>query len=148
MTGRLLTILAVLVLNFIGTIFLETKLEQHATLELVIVVVGIILSIIALIGIAAESRWSWPFATILFSLSLANVLFLHVNIGAMGTFLALLAVNIFGMLIAIISIEDVASAVGAIAPDSAPLETYAEEEPAQVTYEAESKAKKGRKRKR
>jgi hypothetical protein len=134
MAGRLWTILLVLVLSFIGTIFLEGKLEQYAALELVIIVVGILLSIIALVGIAAEARWAWPFTTILFSLSLANLVFLHVNIGAFVTFVLLLLVNVFGMLVSVLSIEDFGETMTPAASPESSLETYAEEPQAEVKY--------------
>lgn len=150
-TGRLLTILGVLVLNFIGTIFLETKLQSYAPLELVIIVVAILLSILALIGIASESRWAWPFTTILFSLLLANAVFLQVNIGAFITFVLLLLVNIFGLLIAVLSIEDVGDAVAGWTPDASedmPLETYAAAAEPKVTYKTQTKVKRGKKKAR
>ncbi len=146
--GRLLVIMGVLVLNFIGAIFLETKMDQYAALELVIIVVSILLSVIALIGIAAESRWSWAFVTILFALMLANAVFLFVTVGAFVTFVLMLIVNIFGMLVSVLSIEDSGSAMPASVASEAPaVETYTEEAPAQVTYKAPA-AKRGRKRKR
>ena len=150
--GRLWTILVVMVLSFIGIIFLETKMSQYATLELVIIVVGILLSLIALVGIAGESRWAWPFVTVLFSLSLANIVFEHVNVGAFITFVLLLIVNIFGMLVAVLSIEDVAEAGGwnpqsAETADMTPLETYAAAADSKVTYNTAPK-KAGRKKKR
>jgi len=137
-TGRLIIMLAVFVLNFIGTIFLENKLQQYASLEITIIVAGILLSIVALIGIATDARWAWSFTTVLFSLSLANAIFLQVNVGAFVTFVLLLLVNVFGMLIAVLSIEDVEEAVNQwTAPDpttAVPLETYAAEPEAQVSY--------------
>lgn len=151
--GRLWTILVVMVLSFIGTIFLESRMARYATLELVIIVVGILLSLIALVGIAAESRWAWPFVTVLFSLSLANIVFVHVNVGAFLTFVLLLIVNIFGMLIAVLSIEDVAETAGSWNPQSAetadmtPLETYAAAADSKVTYNTAPK-KSSRKKKR
>ncbi len=146
--GRLLLIMGVLVLNFIGAIFLETKMAEYAVLELVIIVVAILLSIIALIGIAAESRWAWPFVTILFALMLANSVFLFVTVGAFVTFVLMLIVNIFGMLVSVLSIEDSGSAMPASVASEAPaIETYTEETPAQVTYKA-PKAKKAGKRKK
>jgi hypothetical protein len=145
----MLMVLALFIVNFVGTIFLETKMPQYFTLELVIIIVGILLSVISLVGIAAEARWAWPFSTILFSLLLANSVFLYVNVPAIITFLGLLVVNIFGLLVAIISIEDVAQSLGAMSPEVAPLETYPAGEPAQVTYNAPAaKAKSGRKRKK
>ena len=146
--GRLLTIMAVLVLNFIGAIFLETKMEQYAAVELVIIVVAILLSVIALIGIAAESRWSWPFVTILFALMLANAVFLFVTVGAFVTFVLMLIVNIFGMLVSVLSIEDSSQPHVSAAPvEQAPAVEPYTEEPAQVTYKAPA-AKRGRKRKK
>lgn len=154
--GRMFTVLAVLVLSFVGAIFLESKMEQYAALELAVIVVGILLAVIALIGISSDSRWAWPFATILFSLLLANLLFLHVNVGAFLTFVLLLIVNVFGMLIAILSIEDLVKNLAGRSPEmgamSPPVETYStEEQPAKITYKTETKpkAKKaGRKKKR
>ncbi len=154
-TGRMFAVLAVLVLSFVGAIFLESKMQQYAALELAVIVVALLLSVIALVGIASDSRWAWPFATILFALLLANLLFLHVNVGAFLTFVLLLLVNVFGMLIAILSIEDIAKNFAGWNPGMdamSPVETYStEEEPEQVTYktEAKPKAKKaGRKKKR
>ena len=145
--GRLLVIMATLVLSFIGTIFLESKMEQYAVLELVIIVVGILLSIIALIGVAAESRWSWPFATILFSLLLANAVFLFVNVPAFVTFVLLIIVNIFGMLVSVLSIEDSSPSVVSTAPaeETPHVEPYVEEPSAEVTYK---EPKRGRRKKR
>jgi hypothetical protein len=150
-SGRLLTILAVMVMSFIGTIFLESKMQQHAALELAIIVVAILLSILALVGIAAESRWAYPFATIWFSLSLANSVFLFINVPAFVTFLLLLAVNIFGLLVAILSIEDTVDAVGDWNPSTegmVPLETYAAAAEPQVTYKTGTPAKKAAKKRK
>lgn len=145
--GRLLVIIATLVMSFIGTIFLESKMGQFAALELVIIVVAILLSIIALIGIAAESRWSWPFATILFSLMLANAVFLFVNVPALITFVLLIIVNIFGMLVSVLSIDDSSPSVVSTAPagESPRVEPYVEEPSAEVTYK---EPKRGRRKKR
>ncbi len=142
-TGRAITVLGLVVLNFIGVIFLETKLQEYFRLELVIIMVGMLLSLIALVGIAAEARWAWPFTTILFALSLANVVFLHVNIGAIGTFLLLLIVNVFGLLMAILSLQDTVESVEI--PQMEPsLDTY--DEPKEITYNTKPAKKKSRKK--
>ena len=154
MTGRLLTLLSIFVLNFIGTLFIESKLEQFFKLELAIVMVGILLAIIALVGIAAEARWAWPFGTILFSLFLANTIFLYANVPAIITFLGLLFVNVIGLMIAILSIEDAIQAASTWTEPSVtesdnmvPLETYEAAANAQVSYKTGS-AKATRKKKR
>ncbi len=149
--GRLLVIMAVLVLNLVGMIFLETKMSEYAVLELVIIVVAILLSILALIGIAAESRWSWAFTTILFSLLLANCVFLFATVGAFVTFVLMIVVNIFGLLVSVLSIGDVSPSVESTAPQSQdnipPVETYTEPAP-QVAYKQMSVKKRGRKKKK
>jgi membrane-bound metal-dependent hydrolase YbcI (DUF457 family) len=154
MTGRVLTLLGIFVLNFIGTIFLESKLQEFFKLELAIVVVGILLAVIALVGIAAEARWAWPFSTILFSLILANAVFLYVNVPATITFLGLLFVNVIGLMIAILSIEDAVQAASTWSEPSVtesenmvPLETYEAVANPQVSYKTGA-AKATRKRKK
>jgi hypothetical protein len=147
--GRLFVIMCALVLSFIGMIFLESKMTEYAALELVIIVVAILLSVIALIGIAAESRWAWPFSTILFALILANSVFQFVTVGAFVTFVLQLVVGIFGLLVTVLSIEDFGPSVVSNAPasEAAPsVEPYTEE-PAQVTYSTEKK-KRGRRKKK
>jgi len=147
--GRLLFVMALLALNLVGMIFLESRMERYVALELVIIVLGILLGILALMGIAAESRWSWPFATILFSLFLANAVFLYVVVGAFVTFVLMLIVNIFGLLVSVLSIEDsvVPAPAGSVPAGSPQVETYNAEEPAEVTY-GTGKKKRGRKRKK
>ncbi len=146
---RLLLVMALLVLNLVGMIFLEGKMEQYVALELVIIVVGILLGILALMGIAAESRWAWPFATILFSLFLANAVFLYVVVGAFVTFVLMLFVNTIGLLVSVLSISDVMPVVQSTLPAEhiPPVETYTSEEPAKVTYKA-PKARRGRRKKK
>lgn len=147
--GRLFFILGLLVLNFVGTIFLESRLQQYAVLELVIIVVGILLSILAIVGIATEVKWAWPFATILFALSLANVVFLHVNINAFLTFVILLFVNVFGLLVSVLSIEDDSDMVELsedTTTSSVPLETYSLASEPTVTYKTGGKPVKSKKK--
>jgi len=104
--GKLLTTLVILVINFLLMIFLEKKLESLYTLELVIIVIGMLLALILLIGIAMESRWAWPFGTIFFSLSLANAVFLFWNVGAWLSFVLMLLFNVFGLLMSVLSIGE------------------------------------------
>ncbi len=146
--GRLFTMIVALVLSFIGMIFLESKMTEYATLELVIIVIAILLAVLSLIGVAAEARWSWPFSTILFALILANSVFLFVTVGAFVTFVLQLFVGIFGLLMAVLSIEDSGQSHVSAAPvEQAPaVEPYAEEA-SQVTYKQTTK-KRGRKKKK
>lgn len=140
--GKILTILIILVINFILMIFLETKLEKFFVLELVIIVVGILLALILLAGLAAKAKWAWPFATIFFSLSLANTIFLFWNIKAWISFLLLLFFNTFGLLMSAVSEEETDEDWE---PEiSEPVETF---EPKQVEYAA-TEVKPAKKKKR
>jgi hypothetical protein len=144
--GKLLTTLVILVLNFVLAIFVETKLKAFFTLELVFVVLGMLLALILLFGIATGSRWAWPFGTIFFSLSLANAVFLFWNSGAWLSFVLLLLFNVFGLLMAVLSIGE-REDEGLEMPQE-PLQTYEEEASKQVSYAAPRVKTGAKKRKR
>jgi hypothetical protein len=138
-----------LVLSFIGMIFLESKMTEYATLELVIIVIAILLAVLSLIGVAAEARWSWPFSTILFALILANSVFLFVTVGAFVTFVLQLFVGIFGLLMAVLSIEDSGQSHVSAAPvEQAPAVEPYTEEASQVSYGGEKKKRSRKKKKK
>lgn len=149
-TGKLFLALVIIVLNFLLWVFLETKLQRFFTLELIIIVFGVLLGLILLAGIATSARWAWPFATIFFSLALANALFLYWNIGAWKSFLLLIFLNTAGLLMGIASTgssdEEFTGAGDYVSQESpaAPVETYALGNEPSVTFKTGSRA--GRKK--
>lgn len=99
------------------------------------IVVGVILSLIAVLAVLKDARWAWPFTAIVYSLALLNNLLL---ISWMGTSARVLVAMIFvalGLLTAIISI------------DIAPIEVSSPA-PAVETYEAQHEKKAAKKRRK
>ncbi len=125
--ARLITILAVLVLNFSAAIFLQTKLQAYSNLELAFIILGIIVGIVVLASIGASARWAWPVTTLFFSASMANLLFLFLATDAIVTFLGATLVNLVGMMIAVLSITREVPI-----ENPAPVETYDVREPKQA----------------
>ena len=117
---RTIALIIFLVVNFILAILLESNLRANYTIELVIIVIGILLSIALLLGMAVDAHWSWPFATILFSALLANAIFLYITSSAFVAFTGLILVNTLGLLISVLSIHEPEQYL----MDSMPLETY------------------------
>ena len=137
---RFWTIFAILVLNILGALFLEMKMTAF-TAELVIIVIALILSMIALIGIGTEADWGWSFSTIFFALSLANIVYLLISTRAFGTFTVLLLIYVIGLLVSVLSIKEREE----FAAEAVPLEKY-EPEP-EVIYETKRKKPSKKKRK-
>jgi len=103
---RTIAIIALLFLNFLGAIYLETKLTNYFTLELVFIVIGLILALGMILGLGLELKWGWPLATIAFSLYSANAVFLYVLTRSFLVFALMLFFNTIGLLISVISIRE------------------------------------------
>lgn len=146
---RTITIILLIFLNFLGAMFIETKLKTNFTLELVFIVIGLIIAFGVIIGIGMNLNWAWPMSTIMFSLFLANAVFLYLNQKAFLTFALMMFFNTVGLLIAVISIEEEDD----FTEENYPLETYDfDDEPHSIVYETEkaetsTKTKKTKKKK-
>ena len=137
--ARTIAILLLIFFNFLGAIFLETKLKTNFTLELVLIVIGLIIAFGVILGLGLELKWGWPLAAIMFSLYLANTVFLYCNIKAFLTFGLLLFCNTIGLLISVVSIQEEDDFV----EESYPVEKYGfDEEPHSVAYDVKPKATK------
>ncbi len=124
---KMLFTLGLLVLNFIGALFLLTKAGGIPFyLEIVYLLVAIFATLIFLAGLVFEARWAWPIATILFALNLANAVCLYILIGAILTFVLLVLINSMGILTAMLSIND--EKEEDISIPETPVETYSADE--------------------
>jgi len=141
---RTIALIIFLVVNFILAILLESNLRTHYTLELVIIVIGILLSIALLLGMAVDAHWSWPFATILFSALLANAVFLYITSSAFVSFTGLVLVNTLGLLISVLSINKSEQYL----MDDMPLETYKTAVHPNINYVTRTKRRASKKKKR
>ena len=140
-TIRLITISILLLLNFLAAIYLETKMHNNFGLEIFLIILGVIVSLVVIFGMSFGTRWAWPLATILFSASLANAVFLYLSVKGFLVFSGMLFVCLLGLLISVVSIredDDFMSETSDL-----PVETY-EEEP-EIVYDAK-KAKKKKKK--
>jgi hypothetical protein len=143
--ARTIAILLLIFLNFLGVLFLETKLKTNFTLELVFIVIGLIIAFGVILGLGLKLKWGWPLAAIMFSLYLANTVFLYWNIKAFLTFGLLLFFNTIGLLIAVVSIQEDDDFV----EESYPVETYDfDEEPHSIAYDVKPKATKKQSKKK
>lgn len=121
---KMLFALGLLVLNFIGALFLLTKAGGIPFyLEIVYLLVAIFATLIFLAGLVFEARWAWPLATILFAVNLANAVCLYIIIGAILTFVLLILINSIGILASMLSINDEKEDVDLGVPEKL-VETY------------------------
>jgi hypothetical protein len=141
---RTITIIALLFLNFLGAIYLETKLSTYFTLELVFIVIGLILALGLILGLGLELNWGWPLSTIAFSLYLANTVFLYVLTRSFLVFALMLFFNTIALLMSVISIKE-----DDFTEEDYPLETYDfDDEPHSIVYEAKTTKKTKKKSKK
>ncbi|MBI4139337.1 hypothetical protein HY483_00055 [Candidatus Woesearchaeota archaeon] len=67
-----LTIIACLALSFIGSFLLRAGMPRFRTIELLILLGGIFLSLIALLGVSVRAQWGYKFTVILLAAGIAN----------------------------------------------------------------------------
>ncbi|MBD3361780.1 hypothetical protein GF358_03230 [Candidatus Woesearchaeota archaeon] len=130
-----------LILNFIGALFLFTKLAGGIPvyLEILYVLAALLVSLVYLLGTGFDAKWAGPIGLILFAVNMANAVCLYLLIGAFLTFVLLILVNAMGILLSLFSLNDEED--DDFEPIAEPVETY--------DVEAEKPAKKkSRKRKK
>lgn len=145
---RLIIVMVLLLFNFLGALFLEARMASYYTLELVLVVLGLIIAAGILLGLLFEARWTWPLSTIFFAASLANAVFLYFNVRSFLVFSGLLFFNLLGLVLSVISIKE-DDDFSAETTDALPADLN-DDEPKSVVYpsaseEAEEPKKKKRK---
>lgn len=140
---KFITIVLLLMMNFAGAMFLETRMQSSYTLELVFILIGLMLAAGLLLGMIFDAGWAWPFGAIFFAASLANAVFLYFNVRSFLVFSGLLFFNLLGLVISVISIkeEDFSSETTDAIPEEVHSEKYSEPEPT-VEYKEEPKKKK------
>lgn len=123
-TIKVLFMFCLLILNFIGALFLFTKLTGGFPyyLEIIYVLVAVLVSLIYLIGAGLDTGWSGALGSILFSANLANAVCLYLMIGAFFTFVFLIMFNSLGLLIAMFSASN--DDDDDFEPMEEPVETY------------------------
>ncbi|MBD3319188.1 hypothetical protein GF342_04740 [Candidatus Woesearchaeota archaeon] len=100
-----ITTIILLAIQFWGALRLSANLVAYKELETLILIIGLLVSIAALIGLALNTRWGWPLTLIVFSASLANFVWLFWMLGVSITVAGGMIVAAFSMLIAFIAID-------------------------------------------
>ncbi|OYT32765.1 hypothetical protein DRJ22_00850 [Candidatus Woesearchaeota archaeon] len=137
---RVLAIVILMGLNLATALMLESKVGAFYWVELLLILVAMGVIGVQFLAMWLEAEWSYPLATILFSLSLVNLLWLYSSVSWFKVFAAGVVFNLLGIII---------SSVGVKKEDEQELETYDDEEPEEDIEEyEEEKPKRGRKKKR
>jgi hypothetical protein len=99
------TTLILLILQYLGAWKLMGALGAGQTTEAVILLVGLVVSVLALLGLVTNKRWGWPLALIVFSASLANFVWIHTQVGASITGALGMGIAVFSMMIAFVAVD-------------------------------------------
>jgi len=92
-------------LSLFSALLLESRLHTHYTLELVLIVIGIILTFGILFGLWIDEPWAFPLGTILFSAAVVNIVWMFKLTNSFIPSAFALLVNIAGIVICIASME-------------------------------------------
>lgn len=141
-TIKVIIAFGLLILNFIGALFLFTKLAGGIPfyLEILYVLIALCVSLVYLLGVAFDAKWSGPIGLILFAVNMANAVCLYLLIGAFLTFVLLVLVNALGILLALFSLSD-EDDDDDFEPVSEPVETYDVDEDNKSTKKVKKRKK-------
>jgi len=92
-------------LSLFSALLLESRMQTHYILELVLIVIGIILTFGILFGLWIDEPWAFPLSTILFSASVVNIVWMFKLTNSFIVSAFALLVNIAGVVICIASME-------------------------------------------
>ena len=104
-------------LNLFAALLLETRMPKYFGWEVLFICVIGLLTFAAYFGLWIDERWAYPMSSILFALSLINVVWLFYLTDTFLTSAFALLVNIAGLVICLASIQSTAQFAGS-------LETY------------------------
>jgi len=142
---RILAIILFMAVNLAIAIALQTMMTSFWWVEFLLLLASGPFLLALFFGLWVDAEWSYPYATILFALSLANILWLHTIVGHFQLFGAGLFVNIAGI---ISSFTRPAQMHDSIPSNEPSLETYDVENERKTAKAAKKTAKKRKKTKK
>ena len=77
MSKSTLVITACLTAGFIGTFLLRATMPSYKTVELLLILGALFLSLITILGVAVRAQWGYKLSTLLFTLGIANATLLY-----------------------------------------------------------------------
>ncbi|MBI5065329.1 hypothetical protein HZA97_03760 [Candidatus Woesearchaeota archaeon] len=94
-----------LLFDLFGTWRLQERLSYFVNAELLFLVVALSVWLVILLGLYHHKRWAWALNIILFSVSLANALWLYSLLGISLTLVLLLGIGAFGLVTSVVGLE-------------------------------------------
>jgi hypothetical protein len=102
---KFFTIIILLGLSLFTTLLFESRLITGYAIQLVLVLIGIILTAGIIFGLWIEEPWATPLTTIVFAASLANLVWLFAKTEVFLTFAFGLLVNVAGIVVCMAGME-------------------------------------------
>ncbi|MBW2969791.1 hypothetical protein KY309_01665 [Candidatus Woesearchaeota archaeon] len=95
-------------LSLLTALVLESYLKTGYAVQLVLILIGIILTAGIIFGLWIELEWAYPFTMLFFALALADMVWMFAETKAFLPFAFGLLVNVAGLVLCIASIETTA----------------------------------------
>jgi len=92
-------------LSLFTALLLESRMDSHYLLQLLLIVLAIIFTFGLLFGLWIDEPWAYPLSTILFAALLADVIWLYSSTGAFLVSAFALLVNVAGLVICLASVQ-------------------------------------------
>ena len=140
---RVITLVVLMAISLGATLLLQAQMKGYWWLEWLVLMAAGLFILATFFGLWVDADWGYPMATIIFALSLANLLWLYTRTGQYTTFAIGLLANITGVVVSLTGIGKSSEM-----PQET-IETYdvAEKAPAKKTAKKTTK-KRGRPKKR
>ena len=103
---KLIVTVLLLGLSLFTALLLESRMQAGYSIQLVVILIGIILMACALFGLWIETEWAYPFTLVLFALLLANLVWAFASTKAFLPFTFGLLINVAGLVMCLASIGD------------------------------------------
>ena len=94
-----------LALSLFTALLLESRMGAGAAGELVVILIGTIITAGILFGVWIEEPWAYPLALLFFAASLANLLWIFSSTQIFLTFAFGILVNVAGLVMCLVSFE-------------------------------------------
>ena len=107
--SKLFVITILLGLSLFTALLLESRMTTGFIVELVLILIGIILTAGIVFGLWIEEPWTYPLTIIIFAASLANLIWLFSATHVFLTFAFGLLVNVAGLVMCLVSMEKIVS---------------------------------------
>ena len=103
---KVITTTLLIALSLVVSLSLETRMTTGYVFELAVILIGIIVSLGILFGLWIDAEWAYPLAILLFAAATANIVWQFALTKTFMVFAFGLLVNIGGMVLCFVSLDD------------------------------------------